>query len=105
MNDDLLKPKNQTLEERKRRERVFISEVHSVPELMPPAEKLEFAEEVVSEVLTPYLEEHGLRVVVKEVEGSEIILEPLTKLGVEHEAELQSLVKEECQGVFSLKFF
>ena len=104
MAEDFLKPKNQTLEARKKRERVFIPEVHSAPELMSVSEKLEFAEELLSEVLMPYLEANELKVQVNDVEGPEIILEPLTKLGIEHEAELQSLVKIECEGTFRLRF-
>lgn len=104
MTDDFLKPKNQTLEERKKRERVFIPEVHSAPELMSAAEKLEFAEELLSEVLAPKLEEYDTRAEVLNVEGTEIIIKAHARLGVEAESELQSLVKEECQGVFSLRF-
>lgn len=98
-----LKPKNQTLDTRKKAERVFIPELHSHPELMSVSEKLELAEELLSEVLSSFLRERGVCAEVLDVEGAEIVME-LSSSSLEIECELQSLVKVETGGVFSARF-
>lgn len=102
MNDDILKPKNQTFEDRKKAEKVFIPELHSAPELMSYSEKLELAEEIHSELLRPLLEAQGVEGSVEDVQGSEIKFR-LEEGSVELASELMSVVKEATGGIFSLE--
>lgn len=94
--------KNQTLDTRKKPERVFIPELHSHPDLMSYSEKLELAEELFSERLAPLIEEHEGEGEVLEVEGNIIVL-LLLKGGQDLAGELVSAAKEETGGVFALE--
>lgn len=96
--------KNETLEARKKAEKVFIPELHSNPELMSYSEKLELAEEIVSEVLWPFFESEGIRGEALDVQGSEIILKLFGAVSLETSSEIKSLVKDETRGVFSVEF-
>lgn len=102
MDDDFLKPKNQTLEKRKKPEQVFIPELHSNPELMSYAEKLELGEEVVSEIFASFLEKNGLQCSLVDVEESKMIFN--TDANPMQKIELMKLANDCLQGVFEIEF-
>lgn len=102
-NDDFLKPKNQTLESRKKAEQVFIPELHSAPELMSYSEKLELGEEILCEILQPVLEREGMNGEVEDVQGSEFLLSLNPAPTVSVSMELEFLVSELTRGIFTLR--
>lgn len=96
-------PKNEILEgQKKAQEKVFIKEIHSCPELMSYAERLEFGQEVLSELLLPILEREGLNGQIDEVQDNALILTLSQEPSVTLRLELEHMVWEETQGVFRL---
>lgn len=98
-------PKNETIQgSKKKAEPVFIKELHSHPELMAYSEKLELAEEIFCEILSSVLEREGIEGSVQDVKGDQMIFRLNSSPSMTAKLEMEYLVKETTQGVFSAKF-
>lgn len=99
------KPKNETLEGRKKKaDPVFVKELHSHPELMSYSEKLELAEELFCEVISPVLEREGSQGEVVDVKERDIHVRVHPELNITVKLEIEYLVDEATEKTFNVVF-
>lgn len=96
--------KNEILEGReKKKDPVYMPELHSCPELMSYSEKLELAEELLCETIAPILAREELDALVEDVQETAILLRFYPNISENVIKEIDRVIRKTTDNNFSAK--